>query len=171
MSHVFEHHPKNNEFKSVLSERGFYTGSAQDVANGKALGGGKLRSKILEIDCEDGATNSDLVLIPAAANGNGLLVTRIIALVSEQFGGGTEDQGIITVSDESDNALTTLTPTDGGADAVNDYVLGYSDDDVATGAAAKVVAAGEFVDCAVTQATSGASAAGKMKVIVEYYEL
>ena len=130
------------------------------------------RSKILSIDCEDGASNADTVLIPAAWNLKGLIILGIYARVSEQFAGGTEDQGVVTVSDESDNALGTLTPSDAGADAVGDVVAGTQPVlGASTGAVTKSVAAGELVDLAVTQATSGTGAAGKMSVFVLYTPL
>ena len=78
--------------------------------------------------------------------------------------GSSEDQGIITVYDESNNALYTLTPSDAAADAINDIVVGYMAQAASTGDAMKTVAAGEFIDCKVTQATSGGSPAGKMRV-------
>lgn len=129
------------------------------------------RSRVLIIDCESGATNASTVLIPAEDNVDGILVKNIYGRIVEVFGGASQDQGIITVSDESNNALGTLTATDGGADALKDAVIGSLNLDAsATGAlAGKYVAAGEFVDLAVTQATSGASAAGKMAVWCEYY--
>lgn len=124
-----------------------------------------------ELDCTDTDTPT-VVLIPEELNANGLIIKRIFAFVTEAFGGDTEDQGIVTVSDESNNSLATLTPSDGGADAVNDLVQGSSNStDNATGTALAQVAAGEYVDCVVTQNSSGASAAGKMLVCVEFFPI
>jgi len=119
---------------------------------------------VYEFDCQADADSDAHVLIPAEMNPNGLLILGVYAIVTEVFA-GTEDQGIVTVSDESDNAIATLTPSDSGADAAGDIIVGYSAPAASTGAAAKVVAAGEYVDAVVTQETTG-SAAGKMKVYV-----
>ena len=120
------------------------------------------------IDAED---TSDHLLIPADLNPNGLIIKRIYGRITEVMGGDTEDQGVITVYDESNNALATLTPTDGGADGVGDIIVGYQIDASTTGDALKTVAAGEFVDCKITQATSGSNVAGKMQVIIEFEAL
>lgn len=122
---------------------------------------------VYEFDCEAGTLNEAHVLVPAEMNPRGLVITAIFGLVTEAFAGGTEDQGVVTVSDESDNALATLTPSDAGADDLNDIIEGLFLQEQATGAAAKVVAAGEYIDAAITQKTSGTSAAGKMKVFIQ----
>ncbi len=127
---------------------------------------------VFEFDCEDGAdetggTKNIHVLIPANANKRGLLILGAYALVTEVFGGATEDQGIVTITDGSGNTICTLTATDAGADAANDVIVGTSDlFSATTGDAAKVVAAGVTVRGQVTQETSGAGKAGKMKVYV-----
>lgn len=118
-----------------------------------------------EFDCQTGVDTASHVLIPAAWNKNGLVIEEIYGLVTEVFA-GTEDQGIVTVSDEDDNALATLTASDAGADAVNDVIEGFFLHEQATGAAVKVVAADKYVDAAVTQVTTG-SAAGKMIVYIK----
>lgn len=134
---------------------------------GAELGGlrGLIQSDVIEVDC-DGTANAVLDLIPAAQNLQGLLFLGAIGIVSEVFAGGDEDQAVVTVEDTDDGALGTLTPSDAGADAVGDMIL--STNAVlwtsATGAAAKTVAAGKGVRCQVTTPTSGAGAAGKMKV-------
>jgi len=117
---------------------------------------------VVEVDCE--TDSASVELIPAHQNPDGLIIIAAFGVVTEQFGGGTEDQGVVTISDESDNAICTLTASDGGADAVNDVIEGFFLHEAATGDAGKVVAAGEYVDCACTQNTSGTSAAGKMTV-------
>ena len=129
---------------------------------------GGQRPNVYEFDCATGTGDTDShQLVPAEQNQHGLLVTHIFGIVTEAMVGSSEDQGIITVSDESDNALCTLTPTDGAADAIGDYILGVQAQSTATGAATILqVAAGEFIDAAVTQQTAG-TPAGKVKVYVE----
>lgn len=120
-----------------------------------------------EFDCQTLIDIVDHILIPAVQNPNGLIVTHVFARVTEVFGGDSEDQGVVTVSDESNNSIATMQAADAGADALNDYLLGYQIQSASAGAALNVVAAGEFVDAIVTTFTSGASAAGKMVVYVE----
>lgn len=126
-------------------------------------------AKIFEFDCaETPVTN---VLIPAADNPRGLIIVHGWGYFTEAMVGSSEDQGIVTVSDESDNALMTFTPTDGASDAIGDYILGVQLASTATGTAvATLVAAGEYVDAIVTQATAG-TPAGKYKVYLEYIRL
>lgn len=151
----------------------FYLGVAVGAkVSGTTVGYVRLNQKrpalepiVYEFDCETGVDTASHVLIPAEMNPNGLLILGIYAVVTEQFA-GTEDQGIVTVSDESDNSLATLTASDAGADAVDDIIVGYAAAAASTGDAAVVVAAGEYVDAAVTQVTTG-SAAGKMKVYIQ----
>lgn len=122
---------------------------------------------VYEFDCETGVDASTHVLIPANYNKRGLLLLAAYALVTEVFGGASEDQGIVTIEDTDGTDLCTLTATDAGADAANDVIVGTSDVfSATTGDAAKVVAAGKGIRGVVTQATSGAGAAGKMKVYV-----
>lgn len=122
---------------------------------------------VQEFDCDTGAADSaEKVLIPASANPHGLLIVGVWGVVTEVFGGATQDQGVVTVEDEDDNAICTLTPSDAGADVVGDVVVGHSLPAASTGAAVKTVAAGKAVQGQVTQVTSGAGAAGKMKVYV-----
>lgn len=117
-----------------------------------------------ELDCETGEDTATHILIPAVENINGLLMGDILGEITEVFAGDTEDQGVITIEDSDANALATLTPTNAGADAIGDFVLGYARGSVATGDVAKSVAAGKGVQARVTTPTTGASAAGKMKV-------
>jgi predicted RecA/RadA family phage recombinase len=123
---------------------------------------------VYEFDCQAGTLNEKHQLVPAEMNTHGLLILGVWALVTEVFAGGTEDQGIVTVYDgaTSPNTICTLTPTNAGADALNDVVTGYSIGDDATGTAGVVVAAGLHIDAAITQLATGTSAAGKMKVYV-----
>ncbi len=122
---------------------------------------------VYEFDA-DGANGDvlDHVLVPAAQNPNGLLILGIYGVLTEQMAGSSEDQGLVVVSDQSDNALATLTPSNAAADAVGDIIVGYSAPAAATGAVAVTVAAGEFIDGAVTQQTAGGTPAGKMKVYI-----
>jgi len=124
-----------------------------------------------EFDCETTKDAAAHVLIPAYLNPNGLVITAIFGLVTEVMAGSGEDQGVVTVSDESNNSLATLTASDAAADAENDIIEGYFAHEASTGDAAKVVAAGEYVDAIVTQATSGGSPAGKIKAFVEFIAL
>lgn len=124
---------------------------------------------VREFDCEDGADETASVknihtLIPANHNKRGLLVVQVFALVTEAFGGATEDQGVVTITDSDGNSICTITVADGGADAVNDYRVGTGLFAASAGDAAKVVAAGKSIRGQVTQETNGASAGGKLKV-------
>lgn len=122
---------------------------------------------VFEFDCETGVDSTEHVLIPAEMNPNGLLITGIYAVITEQMAGSTEDQGVVTVRDESNNTLATLTASNAAADVVNDIIVGYAAAAATSGDAAVAVAAGEYIDAQVTQATSGGSPAGKMKVYVQ----
>lgn len=129
-------------------------------------------AKVFEFDCAV-ATPVVKVIIPAADNPRGLLITHGYGYITEVMLGDSEDQGIVTVSDESDNALFTLTPSDAAADAVGDYILGVQLQSTATGTAvATLVAAGEYVDAIVTQVTDhSGTQTGKYYVFVEYIRL
>jgi uncharacterized protein DUF2190 len=138
---------------------------AVDLNIGFAIGNG---SFIYEFDTETGVDATAHTLIPASRNPTGLIIEAVYGVVTEVFGGASEDQGIVTVRDSALNVIATLTPSNAGADAVNDIVVGtgkiYG---ATTGDAIKTVAAGLSVQGIVTQATSGASAAGRMKVYVK----
>jgi hypothetical protein len=124
--------------------------------------------KIFEFDCAV-TTPATKVIIPAIDNPSGLIITHIFGILTETMT-GTEDQGIVVVSDESNNALATITPTNATGDAVGDYLTGYQSQSATLGDAAFVVAAGEFVDAIVTQPTTGTNT-GMYYVIVEYVRL
>lgn len=127
---------------------------------------GIIKGKVIEVDTESGEQDAAQNIIPASWNQNGLLLLGVYGIVTEQFGGGTEDQGIVTIEDSDGTDLCTLTASDAGADALNDVIVGTSDlFSASTGDAAKVVAAGKGVQALVSQATSGTSAAGKMKIV------
>jgi len=123
-----------------------------------------LRGGIIQNVAHD--DTDDFLLIPGWANPSGLLITSFFAQITEVMAGATEDQMIITVSDESDNSLGTLTPGDAIVDVVDDIVVGYMIQAAATGEALITVAAGEYIDCAVTQPTAG-TPGGEMTVFIE----
>jgi hypothetical protein len=134
------------------------------------------RVAMLEFDCATGGDSgsSSYVLIPASENPNGLIILACFGILTEVMAGSSEDQGVVTISDESDNALDTLTPSDAAADALGDYITGasipeplYVGGSTGTAWAGKMVAAGEFVDAAVTQLTVG-TPAGRYLVCVLY---
>lgn len=120
---------------------------------------------VFEFDHEDLDSH---VLIPAEQNPHGLVIEQVYGIVTEQPVGTSEDQLIVTVSDESDNTLATLTTTDTTPDAVGDVIVGTNGLwGASTGdAKPKTVAAGEYVDAAVTQTPAGGTPAGKVKVYV-----
>lgn len=124
---------------------------------------------VAEFDCADDAANPTIVMIPADLNKNGLVILYVWAINTEVYA-GTEDQGIITLSDESNNSLATVTVTDAGSPA-DDFEEGSLDDHIeASGGdafGARMVAAGEYVDAVVTQQTTG-TATGRSLLIVEY---
>lgn len=125
-----------------------------------------IRVAVAEFDC--GAAAKTVVLIPASQNKNGLIIRRLWGIVTEVMAGSSEDQGVVTVSDESNNSIGTLTPSNAAADGVGDNVLGaIADMDDATGTALVTVAAGEFVDAILTQICAG-TPAGKILLVLEY---
>lgn len=127
------------------------------------------RPFVYEFDCETGVDADPHTLIPANMNKNGLLVLAVYGVVTEVFGGASQDQGIVTIKDTAGtpNTICTLTPSDAGADAVGDVIVGTAKIlGGATGDAIKTVAAGLGITGTVTQACSGAGAAGKQKVYV-----
>lgn len=133
-------------------------------------------SAAAELDCETGQSPQSAVVIPAAWNTGGLLIEECVGVVTEAFGGATQDQGIVALRDTDDTALNvTLTPSDGGVDAVNDVIVAAGTNKTAeraaTGDPGAVVAAGKGVKAVVTQATTGSGAAGKVRVIVKAVRL
>lgn len=129
-----------------------------------------------EVDCETGQSPQDVTIIPAAWNVGGLLLEECVAVVTEVFAGASQDQGVVTLKDSDGTSLNvTLTPSDGGADAVGDMVVAAGTNKTAeraaTGDPGAVVVAGKGVRAVVTQATSGSGAAGKMRVVVKAVRL
>jgi len=67
-----------------------------------------------ELDCETGQSPQDVTVIPAAWNVGGLLIEECVGVVTEVFGGASQDQGIIVLKDTDGTSLNvTLTPADG----------------------------------------------------------
>ncbi len=129
-----------------------------------------------EVDCETGQSPQDLTLIPAAWNTGGLLIEECVGIVTEAFAGATQDQGVVTLKDSDGTSLNvTLTPNDAGVGAVNDLVVAAGTnrtaERAATGDPGAIVAAGKGVRAVVTQVTSGAGAAGRLRVIVKAVRL
>jgi len=137
-------------------------------ANGPtAFLGVPLQPTVYEFDCQTGVDTAVHTLIPAAQNPRGLIIMGVYGIITEVFA-GTEDQGVVTIKDTADTPATigTLTPSDGGADAQYDVIVGTGGIfGASTGAAAKIVAAGKGVTGQVTTVTTG-SAAGKVKVYI-----
>jgi len=132
-----------------------------------------VRPVVHEFDCDgDNGDTDEHVLIPAWMNRHGLVLKHVFALVTEVFAGSGQDQGIVTIEDEDDNVLATLTASDTAADAVGDIIIGSVDLSAATtGAAWAVVAAGKAIQGFVSQQTSGGTPAGKMKVYLDFVPL
>lgn len=127
---------------------------------------------VYEFDCETGVDATAHTLIPSEQNPHGLLLLGAYGIVTEQMAGSSEDQGIVTIQDEDDTAICTLTANDSAADAIGDVIVGTSDlFGASTGDAAKTVAAGKAVEGIVSQATSGGTPAGKIKVYLMFMPL
>lgn len=120
---------------------------------------------VFDADGVNGDTDQH-VLIPATINKTGLFVLSVLGVVKEVFAGSSQDQGIVTIKDDDGNTITTLTPSDAGADDVNDILAGWSAFGQSTGAAGKYVAPGKGVYGYVSQQTSGGTPSGKTQVIV-----
>jgi hypothetical protein len=130
-----------------------------------------IRPICYEFDVADGDTDEH-ILIPAWMNRHGLILKHCFGLVTEAMVGSSEDQGIVTIEDEDDNAIATLTATDGAADDVGDIIVGSADLSAAsTGDAWKTVAAGKAVQGYVSQQTSGGTPAGKIRAYLEFAPL
>lgn len=110
-------------------------------------------------------------LIPASANRTGLLVVLAAGIVTEVLGGGTQDQGVVTIYDGDDTSLGTITFADAGADVIGDVRFGIVLPAATAGDAAKSVAAAKKIYGKVTTACTGTSAAGEVKVAVQVLPL
>ena len=103
-------------------------------------------------------------MIDVADNPEGLLLVAFLGEVTEQPAGSSEDQLVVTLYDSDDNALDTLTTTDGTPDAVGDVIIGAAAlFGASSGDAIKKIPAGKGAYAKVTQATEG-TPAGKLKV-------
>lgn len=120
-------------------------------------------SRVREIDHAD---TEEFILIDAEDNPKGLLLVAFLGEVTEEPAGSSEDQLVITLYDEDDNAIDTLTTTNTSPDAVGDVIIGaVSLFSSATGAVIKKIPAGKAAYAKVSQATAG-TPAGKLKVRV-----
>lgn len=111
----------------------------------------------------DHADTAEFPLITANENPNGCLLMQFIGRVTEEPAGSSEDQLIVTLYDDDDNALSTLTTTNTTPDAVGDVIQGTQAANGATGAVLKSIPAGKGAYAKVSQATAG-TPAGKLKV-------
>lgn len=149
--------------------------SAYVILNANGNGGGTgivMQQAVYEFDVQTGVDATAHILIPAEMNPNGMLLYDAIAIITEAMVGSSQDQGIVTIRDTDDAAICTFTPTDGAADAIGDLIKGTGDaTTAATGDAGVLVAAGKGVEGIVSQATSGGSPAGKMKVYLLFLPL
>ena len=124
---------------------------------------GAFTSRVREIDHADGTTL--FTLIDAVENPQGLALVAFLGEITEVTAGAGQDQLIITLYDEDDNAIDTLTSADASADAVGDLIVGaVSMFSSASGVVFKKIPAGKSAYAKISQATSGAGMAGKMKV-------
>jgi len=117
----------------------------------------------------DHADTASYTIITAAQNPDGLNIDSFFGIVTEQPAGSSEDQLVITLYDEDDNALATLTTTNTSPDAAGDLIqgsLGWSDG--TTGEVAPVIPAGKSAYVKVSQATAG-TPAGAVKVQVKVF--
>jgi hypothetical protein len=122
---------------------------------------GLFTTRVREIDHADTA---EFILLDAVDNPNGMALVAFLGDVSEAPAGSSEDQLIITLFDEDDNAIDTLTTTNTTPDAIGDIIVGaVSMFSSATGAVFKRIPAGKAAYAKVTQATAG-TPAGKLKV-------
>jgi len=112
----------------------------------------------------DHADATEHEIIPAAENGNGLIVDLFTGLVVEAPAGSSEDQLVLQLLDEDDNVLSVLTTTDTTPDAAGDLVQGtLTAGTGATGVVLAVIPAGKAAKVKVSQATAG-TPAGSVRV-------
>lgn len=136
---------------------------SDEIAEATQFDPSEFISDLHEID-SDSLDNVE-TLIAAVQNPTGMLIRQCFGIVSEQFGGGTQDQGIFTLKDTAGTTLgITLTPSDGGVDALLDVVQGINCLNAATGSPLVYVPAKLGVNVHCTQITEGSSLGGKLKV-------
>ena len=152
-------------------------GTAADGVTGSGAIEGKivpLQCAMLEFDFDESKVPVDtyLKMIPASLNKHGLIIVSIKGFVTEIFAGTTF---VITVNDEDDNCLATLTPIT--ADDVGELVKfgasgftaeweALADNSDYTG---HMVTEDLCVDAAITTAT--AVTTGKLLVVIEFYAI
>lgn len=113
----------------------------------------------------DHADTTSHTLLQAEQNPNGCVVAAAFGVITEACAGGTEDQLVVTLYDSDDKALSVLTVSNGGADAIGDVIQGtLTVASASTGAALAVVPAGKGLYAKISQATSGTGVAGAMRV-------
>jgi predicted RecA/RadA family phage recombinase len=119
----------------------------------------------------DHADTAAVTLLAAADNPNGCLVVGFVGRVTEAPAGSSEDQLVLTLRDEDENAQSVITTTDTTPDAIGDIVIGTRTLQAgSTGDVAALIPAGKAAEVIVTQATAG-TPAGKVKVRMLYIPL
>lgn len=124
---------------------------------------------VVEFDFETtgGTGTTAVTLVPGSTNKRGWVFYDCFGIVSEAFGGASEDQGVLTIAtnEASPTTLGTITPNDSGADAIGDIVACTGRAVAATtGTALKTIPANYGITGTITQQTSGTGEAGKMKI-------
>lgn len=123
-------------------------------------------SRVITIDHAD---TDEFTVLTAAQNPLGCYIVACVGEVTEQMGGSSQDQLVISIRDEDDNVIAVLTPSDGGADIVGDLIVATrTTTQGALGALIAKVPAGKSAHAVVTQATSGTGAAGAVKVHCDF---
>lgn len=121
-----------------------------------------------EFEEMDHADATEHVVLTAEANTGGYDVFTFFGKVTEKPAGASEDQMIITLYDEDDNALSSIT-TSSTPDETTDIVKGTQTIVDATGGdVIATVPSGKAAYIKVSQATGGAGAAGKVKCKVVF---
>lgn len=110
---------------------------------------------------------TEINIIEANENPNGLIVKAFFGLVTEAPAGSSEDQMIMDLRDEDDNVLSQITTTNTTPDAAGDVVQGtLSVEQGAQGVVMAVIPATKAAYVVVSQATAG-TPAGEVDVYVE----
>lgn len=109
-------------------------------------------------------TSGNTTILNASQNKGGMDVSDFYGVITTVCAGASQDQLIVGLYDSDDNEISTLTVSDAGADAVGDLVPGTLTTKAALGTVLAVVPAGKGAYVKVKQATSGAGAAGAMRV-------
>ena len=111
--------------------------------------------------------NSTIDLVPAELVTPGSHVLDAWGIVTEQLGGGTEDQGVVTLYEDAGSpvSLGTIAFADAGGDAVGDIRNRAA---LSDGAAANPAAGNKKYYAKVTTACTGTSAAGKVRIYIRW---